>query len=112
MLRDVRESALPAGGSGEFVTPSGTQERAALLNDTSNISCCKRADVAINQSGVAAPHTEGLKTTFNAGANDSANGGVHAGRIATTGQHCDFVHAADYAATSSRKREDTRLNPK
>jgi hypothetical protein len=94
------------------VTSSGTQESTALLDDASNISCGKRADVAIDQPSVASPHTEGLKSAFDTGADDGANGSVHAGRIATTGQHCDFFHAADYAARSSRKREDTRLNPK
>ena len=73
----------------EFKAARGAEHCAALLDDTGNIADRKIDKVAVDQALVTVKDTLDLDTAAVCIANDCANCGIHALRIAAAGQNTD-----------------------
>ena len=73
--------------SGSRALPRNVPPR---CQDAADVAGAERLDLPLDQAGVAVADAEHLPALVEAGADDGADGGVHAGRIAAAGQHSDL----------------------
>jgi hypothetical protein len=63
-----------------------------VLDDTTHVARAKAHDIARDEAFEALADAEHLHFLVAACANDSANRGIHAGRVTSTGKYCYTVH--------------------
>ena len=73
----------------EFVAAGSVEHGAAAVDDMRNVVILQDGKISVDQAVVAAADADALNAHIRAGADDRADGRVHAGRIAAGSQHTD-----------------------
>ncbi len=74
----------------ELRQPRAPQEGAAALQDVAHVAGAQHVHLPITKTRVSVADTEDFPAFGDPGADDSADGGVHPGRVPTAGQNGDL----------------------
>ena len=83
----------PAFRRVELLAAEGAEEDAAALDDVADVVAVQDDELTVDEADVAVLDAQRLQAAMGAGADDGADAGVHAGRVAAARQDGNSLHA-------------------